>query len=173
MKVAVVLALAALLVPQGLEVGKDVPDLKLKSVDGKECSVANLSKEGKVIAIVSWSVDCPSGKPCIPRATEVAKKFADNSKVVFVGISSYGDSEDKIKSYAKDQGIGYPIVCDSDRSLGKALGAKKVNSAYVIKDGKLFWRGGITKDGKDPLADAIQAALDGKPAPASDNKFAG
>ena len=173
MKLAVSLALMALLAPQGLEVGKDVPDLKLKSVDGKECSTADLSKEGKVIAIVSWSVDCPSGKPTIPRSTEIAKKFADNAKVVFVGVSTYGDTEDKIKSYAKDQGISYPLVCDSDKAIGKALGAKKVNSAYVIKDGKLFWKGGVTKDGKDPLADAIQAALDGKPAPASDNKFAG
>jgi len=172
MKLAVSLVLAALLLPQGLEVGKDVPDLKLKSVDGKECTIAGLSKEGKVIVIVSWSVDCPSGKPTIGRSTEIAKKYADNAKVAFVGVSTYGDTEDKIKSYAKDQNITYPIVHDGDKAIAKALGAKQVNSTYVIKEGKLFWKGGVTKDGKDPVVDAIQAALEGKPAPAS-NKFPG
>ena len=48
-----------------------------------------------------------------------------------------------------------------------------LNSAYVISGDKLFWRGGVTSKGTDGLADAIQAALDGKPAPDSDKKFAG
>ncbi|MFN3484451.1 MAG: redoxin domain-containing protein [Planctomycetota bacterium] len=165
-------AALALLVPQGPEVGAPAPAVELKSLDGQVCNLAELSKE-KVVVIVSWSVDCPSGKPCIPRATEVAKKFADNPKVVFVAVNSYGDAPDKLAAYAKENGIAYPIVHDADKKIGKALGAKKVNSAYVFAGGKLFWRGGITKDGKDPLVEAIEAALSGKAAPEGNRNFAG
>jgi peroxiredoxin len=173
MKVAMGLVLVAALFAPDLTVGGDVPDIGLKALDGKECSIKGLSDGGKVIAIVSWSIDCPSGKPCIPRATEVAKKFAGNDKVVFIGVSSYGDSAEKLGSYHKENSLSYPLVHDGDKKIAKHLGAKQVNSAYVVSGGKLFWRGGITKDGKDGLADAIQAALDGKPAPESDKKFAG
>lgn len=168
------LFVAALLAPApDLTVGGDVPDITLKALDGKECSVKGLTTAGKVIAVVSWSVDCPSGKPCIGRASEVAKKFASNEKVAFIAVSSYGDAADKLSAYAKENSIAYPLVHDGDKKVAKHFGAKQVNSAYVISGGKLFWRGGITKDGKDGFADAIQAALDGKPAPESDKKFAG
>ncbi len=172
MKLAVSLAvIAAFLAPQ--QVGSDCPDIKFKSVDGKECQLHALCKEGKVVVLVSWSVDCPSGKPCIGRNTEVAKKYAGNAKVAYIGVSSYGDTADKLAAYAKENSIPHPIVCDADKSIAKTLGAKQVNSAYVVKGCKLFWYGGITKDGKDKLVDAIEAALNDKPAPDSGGKFVG
>jgi peroxiredoxin len=173
MKAALGVAAAlALVVPQGLDVGSPAPAVDLKSLDGKACNLLDLAKE-KVVVIVSWSVDCPSGKPCIPRATEVARKFADNPKVAFIAVNSYGDAPDKLQAYAKENDITYPIVHDGDKKIGKALGAKKVNSAYVFAGGKLFWRGGITRDGKDPLVEAIEAALSGKAAPEGNRNFAG
>jgi peroxiredoxin len=172
MKFAVgLVVLAAFLAPQ--QVGSDVPDLSFKSVDGKECQLHALCKSGKVVAIVSWSVDCPSGKPCIPRATEVAKKYAGNDKVVFLAVSSYGDTAEKLAAYVKENSISYPVVVDADKKIGRALNAKQVNSAYVVKGCKLFWYGGITKDGKDKLVDAIEAALGDKGAPESGGKFVG
>lgn len=172
MKVAMGLAVLLAFAPAGdLTIGGDVPDIALKSLDGKEAKLADLKT--KVVAIVSWSSDCPSGKPTIARSTAVAKEFADNDKVAFYAVSSYGDKEEKLKTLIKELEIKYPIVCDSDKSIAKTLGARQVNSAYVIKEGKLFWRGGVTKNGKDDFAAAIKAALDGKEAPASDKKFGG
>ncbi len=175
MKLAVgLVVVAALLAPApDLTIGGDVPDISMKSLDGKECSIKGLTDAGKVIVVVSWSVDCPSGKPCIPRATEVAAKYASNEKVAFVAVSSYGDAADKLSAYAKENSIAYPLVHDGDRKIARHFGAKQVNSAYVISGGKLFWRGGILKNGKDSLVDAIEAALGGKPAPESDKKFPG
>lgn len=173
MKVAFGLALVAALLAPDLTLGGDVPDISLKVLDGKECSIKGLTTAGKVVAVVNWSVDCPSGKPCIGRATEVAKKYASNEKVAYIAVVSYGDAADKVSAYAKENSIGYALVHDGDKKVAKHFGSKQVNSAYVISGGKLFWRGGITKDGKDGFADAIQAALDGKPAPDSDKKFPG
>jgi hypothetical protein len=171
MKASMVLALA-LFAPQGAELGKEVT-LKVKAIDGKEYDVAALAKEGKVIAIVSWSVDCPSGKVAIPRATAIAKKFEGNDKVVFIGVCSYGDGEKTLADYVKEKKIAYPICHDGDKKIGKALGAKRVNSAYVIGGGKLFWHGGMKLKGGDGMDTAIEAALAGKEAPPSGSKFDG
>jgi peroxiredoxin len=167
MKLALATALALALAPQAT----DAPALKLKSVDGKEYDVAALSKE-KVVVIVSWSFDCPSGKPCIGRADAIGEKLAGNDKVVYLGVSSYGDVADKLAAYAKEKGIKYSLCHDGDKSAAKALGAKKVNSAYVFAKGKLFWSGGITAKGDDPVLTAVEAAIAGTPAPAA-NKFSG
>ncbi|HYF00064.1 MAG TPA: redoxin domain-containing protein [Planctomycetota bacterium] len=149
-----------------LTVGGEVPDMTLKSIDGKESKLSELNKAGKVVVIVSWSPDCPSG--AVPRITEVGNKYAGNEKVAFFGVNAYGETAEKCAAVVKDQGVKYPVVHDEDKSVSKALGAKKVNAAYVIKDGKLFWRGGAMKNGKDHLEQAIEAALSGAAAPPSD-----
>ena len=149
-----------------LTVGGEVPDMTLKALDGKESKLSELQKEGKVVVLVSWSPDCPSG--AVPRITEVGNKYAGNDKVAFFGVNAYGESADKCAAVVKDQGVKYAVVHDGDKSVSKTLGAKRVNTAYVVKDGKLFWRGGAMKNGKDGLEKAIEAALSGAEAPPSD-----
>ena len=174
MKIAVgLVALAALLTPQGLEIGGDVPAITVKSLDGKEFNPTALSKEGKVVAVVSWSFTCPSGHPVIPRNTEIAKKYAGNDKVVFFGVNSYGETPEQLKAYVKENSISYAICHDGGKRFARLYNTKQVNSAYVLKGGKLFWRAGVKKNGKDSLVDAIEAALAGKAAPQSDYRFGG
>jgi peroxiredoxin len=172
MKLAVGMAvLAALLVPADLAIGGEVPDIAFKAVDGKECKLADLCKAGKVVVIVSWSKECPSN--ALTRVDEVAKKYEANDKVAFIGVCAFGDTADGISNYLKDKAAKYAVVHDADKSISKTIGATNVNKTYVIKDGKLFWRGGCAKNGKDTVVDAIEAALAGKAAPEEMKKFAG
>lgn len=174
MKLAVgLVAVAALLAPQGLELGGNVPDITVKSVDGKEYNPTKLSKEGKVVAVVSWSFKCPSGRPVIPRNTSIAKKFAGNEKVVFLGVCSYGETPSQLKDYVQENSIGYPVCHDDGKKFARLYRTRQVNSAYVLKDGKLFWRAGVKRNGKDEFENAINAALSGGTAPRSDYRFAG
>ena len=158
--------LALTLLAGDLTVGGEVPDLTLKSLDGKEQTLSELQKAGKVVVLVSWSPDCPSG--AVGRITEVGNKYADNEKVAFFGVNAFGESAEKCAAVVKDQGVKYGVMHDADKSVSKALGAKRVNTAYVVKDGKLFWRGAAMKNGKDHLEKAIEAALGGAAAPPSD-----
>ena len=174
MKLAVgIMAVAALLSPQGLELGGNVPEITVSSVDGKKFNPTALSKEGKVVAVVSWSFKCPSGRPCIPRATDVAKKYKGNDKVVFLAVCSYGETPSQLKDYVEENSISYTVCHDEGKKLAKLYRARQVNSSYVLKDGKLFWRAGIKRNGKDQLDAAIKAALAGSAAPQSDSRFAG
>jgi thiol-disulfide isomerase/thioredoxin len=135
-----------------------------------------LTKEGKVVAVYFWSSDCPYGPPNFENIKKVDATFADSAKVKLVIVSSFGEPEAKASAWAKDAGIKSSFLYDSDKKLAKHFNPRKVNATFVIDaKGNLFYRGGISiNDYKENLLlEAIKAALDGKPAPASDQKFEG
>ncbi len=172
MKIAVGVAfLLAALVPAGdVKMGEAAPDVSLKSIDGKDIKLSELGKE-KVVVVFSWAPGCPSN--AIPRSTEIVTKYAGNTKVEFLGVDSYKDTAEKVKGFCKDNSISYTICIDEGSAFGKAYNTKQVNTTYILKEGKLFWRGGVMKNGKDSVIEAIDAALAGKAAPAEMTKFAG
>jgi len=171
MKIAMTIAMALLaLAPAAdLELGKPVGDVAL----GKD-SLAALTKEGKVVAVYFWSSDCPYGPPNYENIKKADSTFADNAKVKIVLVSSFGEPEAKGVAWAKDSGIKSPMLFDGDKKLAKHFNPRKVNATFVIDaKGNLIYRGGIANDKENLLIEAIKAALDGKAAPASDQKFEG
>jgi peroxiredoxin len=173
MKIAMSIAIALLaFAPAGdLELGKPVGDIAF----GKD-SLAALTKEGKVVAVYFWSSDCPYGPPNYENIKKVDATFADNAKVKVVIVSSFGEPEAKATAWAKDAGIKSSFLFDGDKKYAKHFNPKKVNATFVIDaKGNLFYRGGISvNEYKDNLLlEAIKAALDGKEAPKSDQKFEG
>ena len=171
MKIAmsIAMALLALAPAADLELGKPVGDVAL----GKD-SLAALTKEGKVVAVYFWSSDCPYGPPNYENIKKADATFADNAKVKIVLVSSFGEPEAKGVAWAKDSGIKSPMLFDGDKKLAKHFNPRKVNATFVIDaKGNLVYRGGIANDKENLLIEAIKAALDGKAAPASDQKFEG
>jgi peroxiredoxin len=165
MKVALAAVVLALLAPAAdLEVGKPVPDVKIG-----DKSLAELTKAGKVVAVYFWSQDCPYGPPQFARLKEVAAKYAGNEKVAFLSVASFGEKEEKVAAWAKDNELKAPLVFDAGKAVAKHFGARKVNYTFVIDaKGNLVYRGGF-----EPVGEAIEAALKGTPAPKSDAAFQG
>jgi peroxiredoxin len=171
MKVAIWIAvsLAAFAPGADLRLGEPVPDLAL----GKD-SLAALSKDGKVVAVYFWSCDCPYGPPNYPNIKAATDKFADNAKVKIYVVSSSGEPEAKGVEWAKDSGLKGTFVYDEDRRIAKHFAPRKVNATFVIDaKGNLVYRGGIANDKTNLLIDALNAVLENKTLPASDQKFEG
>ncbi len=171
MKVAMAIAvvLLAFAPAADLKIGEPVSDVTL----GKD-SLAALTKEGKVVAVYFWSCDCPYGPPNYANIKAADDKFAGNDKVKIVIVSSSGEPEAKGTAWVKDQGLKSPFLYDGERKIAKHFTPKKVNATFVIDaKGNLVYRGGIANEKGNLLIEAINAALEGKPAPASDQKFDG
>ena len=184
MKVAMMIAVALLVSAPAadLKVGEQVPDVSI----GKD-SLAALTKEGKVVAVYFWSQDCPYGPPLAHRLKAADEKFAGNEKVKIFIVSSFGEPEAKGTAWYKDSGLKSPFVFDEGKKLAKHFTPKQVNATFVVDaKGNLVYRGGICDDKVDGktkavekiadrnyLIEAINAALEGKAAPASDQKFQG
>jgi len=171
MKIALALGMAMLALGPAadLELGKPVSDVAL----GKD-SLAALTKEGKVVAVYFWSCDCPYGPPNYGHIKAAADKFADNAKVKIVVVSSFGEPEATGVSWARDSGLKAAFVYDQGKAIAKHFHPKRVNATFVVDaKGNLIYRGGIANENGNLLIEAIQAALDGKAAPVSDQKFDG
>src|SRR6185436_537463 len=169
MKIALAIATALLMAAPAadLELGKPVADITM----GKD-SLAALTKEGKVVAVYFWSCDCPYGPPNYTNIKEATDKFADNAKVKIICVSSFGEPEAKGTAWAKDTGLKAPLVYDEAKAIAKHFHPKRVNATFVIDaKGNLFYRGGIANESSNLLIEAINAALEGKEAPKSDQKF--
>ncbi len=161
-------------VPPALEVGKAVPDFKLKDYEGKEHTLS--SAKGKIAVISFTSQHCPYSKGAEPAFAKLAEEYAGKG-VAFFSIDSHKDtSTAEIAKYAtegNDTGkkLPYPILKDEGNAYADALGATRTPEIYIVdKEGKLAYHGAI--DNQKKMTDSgyksfTQAALDeliaGKP----------
>ena len=164
------------------QVGKEVPDLTLRTLDGKEIRLSDLrakeGKEGKVVILASWSSDCPSGKPNLGWHEEMAK-WAKEKGVVYVGIAMYGEPAEKIKKHCEESQSGVSVAKDDEETtIASTLDAKTVNTAWVIDaKGALQYAGGFEgrKDGEkvNLVKQAAEELLAGKEVSVKASKPAG
>ncbi len=157
------------------EIGKVIPDQSLKTIDGKTAKLADYRNDekgegGKVVVITFWSYKCPSGKRMMQDNRELAE-FCEKKDVVFLGISSYGETKDQVKDYSKKKSLSYSIAYDDDQSIVKKLGANVVSTTAILdKDGKVVYYGSLVsrKDDKETGAkvphvlNAMKQLVDGK-----------
>lgn len=143
------LSVAALTCSTGLvladDLGDPAPELDIaKWCKGEPITFAE-GKDKNIFVLEFWGTTCPHCRACVPRLTEMQKKFADQG-VVFIGISP--EPIEKIDAYVKELGdkIGYRIAADNNRKTDLAYRGKRriqqVPYAFLIgKEGKLIWHG--------------------------------
>jgi peroxiredoxin len=184
---AVLLGLAALPAGAGkynkkLNVGDAAPTwANLEGTDGKKHSFADW--KGKDVLVVVFT--CNS---CIVAEgyEERLKAFAaecdkPGSKVGFVAINvntGKADALPAMKERAARKKFGFTYLYDPSQKTALAYGAAFTPECFVLnKDRKVVYMGAFDdKAGGDPkthyVADAVKAALAGKPAPAAETSAA-
>ena len=162
MRKAVAVTLVALLAmaaagdekESGPKLGEVVPDQSLTTIDGKTVKLSEYrnddeGKGGKLVVITFWSYKCPTGKRVMEANKELAE-YCEKNDVVFLGISSYGESKEDVTKYCDDESVTYTIAYDGDQSVTKALGAQFVSTTMILdKDGKLAYHGSLVSRKKD------------------------
>lgn len=161
----------------GVTAGDQAPAFTLKDTDGKEHTLADLTKDGKIVVIQWFNPDCPFVKKHYRETktfNEMAKKYKDKG-VEFLAINSaapgkQGAGVDRNKKAKTDWEIPYPILLDESGEIGKAYGSKRTPEMFVInKDGKVVYHGAIDDDaGGDSVGStnyvskALDEVIDGK-----------
>lgn len=162
----------------GVTAGDEAPAFTLKDTDGKDHTLADLTKDGKIVVIQWFNPDCPFVKKHYRETktfNDLYTKYKDKG-VEFLAINSgtpgkQGAGLDRNKKAKTDWAIPYPILLDESGATGKAYGAKRTPEMFVIgKDGKVIYHGAIDDDaGGDSVgstnyvAKALDEAIDGKP----------
>jgi len=137
----------------GYKVGDKAIDFKLKNIDGKVLSLADVKTDKGYIVIFTCN-HCPFSKAYEDRIIELDKKYKKKGYPV-VAINpndvnaSPEDSFDKMIERAKEKKFSFPYLYDESQNIAKTYGATRTPHVYVL-----------TKKGKDLVVDYIGAIDD-------------
>jgi len=94
--------------PAGAGVGRQAPELKLESLDGRQVSLADYA--GQVVLINFWATWCPPCKEEIPVIEKAYQAHRDEGFMV-LGIND-GEALEVVQAFAGELGITYPLLID-------------------------------------------------------------
>jgi peroxiredoxin len=162
-----------------------VATVRMKSVDGRELTIADAKGEKGTLVIFTCN-HCPWVKAWETRIAELGN--ASQAKGIgVIAINSNDpaaypeDSFDEMQKRAKDRGMRYPYVVDATSEVARAFGASHTPEIFLFgKDGKLAYKGAVDDNAKEPekvkehfLADALEAVAAGKAPAMAETKALG
>lgn len=136
------------------KVGEKAPDFKVKDTDGKEHTLSQYTKEGKIVVLEWFNSGCPfvvKHHERFKTMKETSEKFKDQG-VVWIAVNSgapgkQGAGLELNKEIKKKWEIAYPILLDEEGTVGRAYDAKTTPHMYIIdKAGVLRYAGAIDND---------------------------
>lgn len=120
-----------------VQIGETVPAFSLKDVDGKIVSSEELLGKPYVVAIfATWCPPCKMELAALEK--DVWQPLKDQG-VSVVGIN-YGDEDaDLVRSFAKENGLSFPMLVDMEGSFRQKTGVSAIPQSIVVgPDGKII-----------------------------------
>lgn len=120
-----------------VKIGQPAPNFSLESFDGDTVTLADL--KGKAVFIDFWAGWCPFCVGEMPQIEKISNEFKD--ELIVLGIHRT-DTEDVVTGtqFAKETGVTYQLLKDSDGSTYKILGAGQSAmplAVYIDKEGNI------------------------------------
>jgi len=115
-----------------------VADLTFKTLDGR--TMNSRDWKGKVTLVNFWATWCPPCRAEIPSLVELNKQYGEAGKdVVILGIS-VDDPIEKLKPYASQMHMNYPVLVGAGRddvqdAFGPLWGIPV--TVFIDRDGKI------------------------------------
>lgn len=170
-----------------LDLGSQAPatDVKMKNVDGKEVSIADIKGDRGTMVIFSCN-QCPFVLAWEERIAQLGNA-AIGKGIGVIQINSNdpavaaGDTYDKVQARAKERGFKFPYVVDADSAAARAYGASRTPEIFLFNaKGDLVYHGTIDDNYKAAdkvteryLHDAIEAVAAGKDVVTKESKIVG
>lgn len=185
---AIGLLISSALIAGGYEIGDKVNDFKLKNIDGKMVSLADM-KDVKGAIVIFTCNHCPYSVATEDRIIALDKKYkAKGYPVVAINPNDPKiqpeDSFDKMIVRAKEKGFTFPYIFDEQQTVYKEFGASRTPHVFIVskKEGDFYleYIGAIDDSTRDPekvkttyVADAVDALLSGKKPKVTETKAIG
>jgi thioredoxin-related protein len=140
-----------------IEIGAAIPnaDAKMKSVEGKEVSLADTKTKTGLLVMFSCNT-CPYVIKSQERTKEMMK-YATERGLGMVILNSNeanrdeADSPEAMAEYAKSQGYNVPYLLDEKSEVANAFGATRTPEVFLFDGkGKLVYRGAMEDNPASP-----------------------
>ncbi len=122
------------------------PELALPDLAGKKVDLA--SYRGRVVAVNFWATWCGPCRAEIPELTEVWKTHREGC-FELLGVAEDSGSAAQIARKAAELGIPYPVLVDSEGTVGDRFRVAGYPNTFLIdKDGKVakVFSGAVNKE---------------------------
>lgn len=143
---------------------KQLPDLNLKTLEGKPINAKQLAQKDKITIISFWATWCA---PCQKELTAIAPKYEGwqknyNTDIVAVTIDN-AQGLPKVKPMVAQKRWKYTVVSDVNSQLLNQLGSQTVPFTVIIdKKGNVVYTHNGYKDGDEAELEKKIAALSTK-----------
>ena len=116
---------------------KTAPDFTLTDLDGKEHSLSEY--RGQVVLLQFSTTWCPHCRSIIPRMRDIHDTYGEKGlKILFVAIQ---ESARKMKAFAEETGVSYPVVLDTKGDVARLYKVVGVPTLVLVdKDGTILCR---------------------------------
>ena len=149
-KTIICICMSVLIIPSMLAQDRSVPNVKIKTLDGKSINIQTIENDGNPIVISFWATWC---KPCKKELNTIAEYYDDwkeetGMKLVAISIDD-SRSMSKVAPYINSSDWDYEVYLDPNRELARALSVSTVPHTFLLnKDGEIVWehRGYIDGD---------------------------
>lgn len=169
----------------GYKVGDTAIDFKLKNVDGKMVSLADI-KDAKGYIVVFTCNACPYAKAYEDRIIALHNKYAPlGYPVVAINPNDKdvqpADSYDKMKERAKEKKIPYSYLYDETQEIAKTYGASRTPHVYLLDKNRVVrYIGAIDDNSESPsdvkekyVENAVDSLRNGKEVGTKETKAVG
>lgn len=117
-----------------------LPNVTLKSLDGKSVNLASYNNKSKPVIISFWATWCG---PCIKELkaiNEVYDKWQKELGVELVAVSiDDARTKNRVRSLVNGSGWKYTILMDDNHELKRAMNVANVPYTVIIHNGKIVY----------------------------------
>jgi thiol-disulfide isomerase/thioredoxin len=158
----------------GAKLPAAVAKTKMKNVDGKMLSIADVTGKSGTLVIFTCN-HCPFARDWEQRIVELGNTYAGKGIGVMLvnandPAANAEDGFDEMQARAKSRGMKIPYVVDDTSGVARAFGASVTPEAFLFdRSGKLVYHGTIDDNRREPdkvkaryLKDALDAVVAGK-----------
>lgn len=122
--------------------GDNAPPITLEAISNTPEGAASPSWDGygdKLVVLEFWGTWCGPCVAAIPHLNELSEKLDSRGDVAFLSVTF--EDKDKIDAFREKQAMRSVIGHDTDKSMPEAFGVRAWPTTFLIREGKILFRG--------------------------------
>jgi peroxiredoxin len=174
---------SAALLTWAVEDQRSAPDFELPDQRNVPVRLADFA-DRQIVVVVFLGTECPLAKLYAPRLQELADAYEGRGVALVAINANAGDSAEVVARFAKNCGIGFPVLHDVDAKVADQFGATRQLEVFVLDRQRHIRYHGRVDDQFSPgvrraaptqaaLQQAIEELLAGKPVTTPETHVAG
>lgn len=119
--------------------GETLPDFEVTTISGEVFRLSDTLKEKEAVFINLWATWCPPCRAEFPYLQEAWERYQDRVSVIALSVEP-GDTDEKLISFAEENGLTFLIGSDTEIGLNEAMGVTGIPTSLLIdRFGRITW----------------------------------